>query len=207
MMVRSSSTASNDGSSSAARSSAADWKRAAGSTSRHFRITWSSRLGMVGRNCDGRGGACCNLANAMAAGVSPVNGGRAHRHSKSTTPSAYTSVRPSTGSPFTCSGARYLTVPSIVPAWVLSGSSRILAMPKSVTSTRSSAQRRMFAGLMSRWTRPARCAAASASATSAPMCTTSRGSSTTRPSSWSRSVVPRTSSMTIASAPSSWEVS
>ena len=48
------------------------------------------------------------------------------------------SVRASTGSPRTCSGARYFAVPTIRPGWVRSASASALAMPKSATLTRPS---------------------------------------------------------------------
>ena len=75
------------------------------------------------------------------------------------------SVRGSTAFPSTCSGATYLAVPTMRPGWVRSAPSAALAMPKSATFTRPSPASSTLAGLMSRWTRPARWAASSASAT------------------------------------------
>jgi len=110
-------------------------------------------------------------------------------------------VRASTAVPETCSGARYFAVPSMVPSVVWSASVS-LAIPKSATITRSSSQRRMLAGLMSRCTRPARWAVAKASATRAPMVTASGAGSVPLSSRCVRRDTPRTSSMTMASSPS-----
>ena len=117
------------------------------------------------------------------------------------------SARPSTGPPSTCSGARYFAVPSIAWSVVRSAPSAAFAMPKSVTRTRPSEDSRTLAGLMSRWTIPARWAASSAAATWSAMTTASSTSSGARTSIRCRSVVPATSSMTMASVPSPLHVS
>ncbi len=207
MTVRSSSTASTPGSSSAARRSSACWNRSAGSGSRQRRITLSSPGGIVGRRCEGRGGA---LVQAGQGG-----GGRAVTAERGSGAGA---LEQDHTQAVDVGAAVHRLAADLLGRQVLdraqhgarlgvSVSSRILAMPKSVTMTRSSAHSRMLAGLMSRCTSPARWAAARASATSAPTWATSRKSSIDRPSSWSRRVVPRTSSITIASSPSSWQVS
>ena len=66
-----------------------------------------------------------------------------------------------------------MTAPVLVNSWE---SSQARAIPKSVTFTVPSVARRMFPGLTSRCTRPARWAAARAEATSAPISAARRGS-------------------------------
>ncbi len=66
------------------------------------------------------------------------------------------SVRWSTSIPRTCSGDMYSGVPIIVPAAVSRVWSAALAIPKSVIRTFPDRSRRMFSGLMSRWTTPLR---------------------------------------------------
>ena len=103
-------------------------------------------------------------------------------------PNEKRSERASSGLPSTCSGDMYATVPSVEPglvscsspASVLASSSpmtvgafpatesfsSILARPKSRIFAWPRAVTKMLAGLMSRWTMPAVCAASSASAIS-----------------------------------------
>ena len=68
-------------------------------------------------------------------------------------------------SPIACSGGRYWAVPMTIPAAVRLTCPVAREMPKSVSFTMPSGRTRMFAGLMSRWTTPARAAAPSAIAT------------------------------------------
>ena len=81
------------------------------------------------------------------------------------------SDRASAGSPLTCSGAMYPTVPRRVPASVAfaivgdfvsspAATARCFASPKSRIFARPSFVRTTFSGLRSRWTIPLSCAAA-----------------------------------------------
>ena len=72
----------------------------------------------------------------------------------------YRSLRASTTSPRACSGERYCAVPMTVWAdvMVLPVSLMARAMPKSMTLTSPVRVSITFAGLMSRWTMPWRCA-------------------------------------------------
>ena len=94
--------------------------------------------------------------------VSAANGMRPVSISYSVTPMANTSVRSSTWSPVTCSGAMYFTVPAIVPAIVSDGAVRAVsgrvwrASPKSSSFT-PCAVRKTLAGLRSRWINPTAC--------------------------------------------------
>ncbi len=72
--------------------------------------------------------------------------------------------------PSTRSGAMNAGEPTIIPLVVRRGSSMAWAMPKSVSFTRPSGATRMFAGLTSRCTIPALCAACSAVSTRSPSC-------------------------------------
>jgi hypothetical protein len=100
-----------------------------------------------------------------------------------------------------------LAVPSSTLSLVTSADSMALAMPKSVTRTRPSSDSSTFAGLTSRWMSRASWAADRASATWPAMATASVISSRPLLSSRPRRVEPRTSSMTMASSPSSVQVS
>ena len=92
-----------------------------------------------------------------------------------TTPNENRSLRPSMVSPRACSGDIYTAVPGITPTAVselsAAASSSVprwctsLASPKSSTFTCPLGVRKMLAGLISRWTIPLACDAASASAT------------------------------------------
>ncbi|CAB4751115.1 unannotated protein [freshwater metagenome] len=66
--------------------------------------------------------------------------------------------------PRACSGERYCGVPMTWPVWVRLTLSAARAMPKSVTLTCLSGVTSRLAGFTSRWTMPAACAAAIASA-------------------------------------------
>ena len=68
-------------------------------------------------------------------------------------------------SPIACSGGRYWAVPMTIPTAVRFTWPVAREIPKSVSLTTPSGRTRMFAGLMSRWTTPAREAAPSAIAT------------------------------------------
>jgi hypothetical protein len=70
------------------------------------------------------------------------------------------------------------------------------AMPKSMTLTPRGVSMTL-AGFTSRWTMPASCASASASATSAPMAAASPGAMGPSRRRWSASVSPFTSSITM----------
>ncbi|ARZ68432.1 hypothetical protein SMD11_2784 [Streptomyces albireticuli] len=81
--------------------------------------------------------------------------------------------------PRACSGDMYAGVPTAWPVSVsvvrAAVSSTNRAMPKSRTLTVSSGVTMTFAGLMSRWTSPARCAAAIASQICTPQVTACAG--------------------------------
>lgn len=116
----------------------------------------------------------------MLAGVSPANGRVPVTISYSTTPRAQMSLRASASLPSTCSGAIYGSVLRIVPDAESMAVERPsmpdieigAPVPFSFASPKSSSLRpafvtMMFAGLMSRWTMPARCARSRAEAISA----------------------------------------
>ncbi len=87
-------------------------------------------------------------------------------------PKAYQSAAAPTAASTICSGAMYSGVPA--PASVDSPVS-VVVRPKSSKTGRPSAVTRTFVGLTSRWTHPAACSAASASA-SGPIVARSRSS-------------------------------
>ena len=100
----------------------------------------------------------------------PVNGGVPTISSCIMTPTAYRSAAGLTSPLCSISGAMNSGVPTRLPAAVSrTSSSRMRATPKSVTLTKSGwplrDRSRMFSGLMSRWTMPRECAAASACTT------------------------------------------
>lgn len=111
----------------------------------------------------------------------------------------YRSERASTCSPLACSGERYWAVPITAAVWVIvmPESPMARAMPKSMTLTWPLRVSMTLAGLMSRWTMPARCEYSSA--WRMPMVISSvRSGSSLRPEwSSSRSVEPSTYSMTM----------
>ncbi len=74
------------------------------------------------------------------------------------------------GAPSSRSGATYAGVPNVPPSSSSSGAPTRVAMPKSSTFA-PVAVIMTLAGVTSRWTMPSRCAAASASATCAPVST------------------------------------
>src|SRR6516162_11198313 len=84
------------------------------------------------------------------------------------------SVQWSVGSPRACSGDMYSGVPARAPTALGPASAATRASPKSVILTRWTLfSRRMLAGLMSRWTSPCACAAASPAANCIPIRRTS----------------------------------
>jgi hypothetical protein len=100
----------------------------------------------------------------------------------SVAPTAHRSVRASTGSPRSCSGARYPTVPTSTALLVRLDSPSgapvmIFARPKSSSFTCPSAVTITLAGFTSRWTIPNRCAVASALTTARAIATASCGGS------------------------------
>ena len=74
--------------------------------------------------------------------------------SYSTSPSAYTSLRRSSGWARICSGDMYAYLPLIIPVRVWCVAVAAFAMPKSISFTVPAVPRRMFCGLTSRCTRP-----------------------------------------------------
>jgi hypothetical protein len=74
--------------------------------------------------------------------------------SKKIKPSAYKSLRPSTGSARACSGERYSGVPMITPLTVMPVEPAERATPKSVMRASPSSLISTFAGFRSRCTTP-----------------------------------------------------
>jgi hypothetical protein len=122
------------------------------------------------------------MASKIAAEVLPLNGRVPVAISYKRTPKEKRSVRGSNSLPRVCSGDIYATVPSVLPGLVKwSGSTSCvanvsasaaallagftLARPKSKILACPLSVRKIFAGLMSRWTMPFECAAFSPSAT------------------------------------------
>ena len=120
-------------------------------------------------------------------------------------PTAKRSARASIGSPATCSGDMYASVPMVTPSAVCivrDLPSCIRAMPKSSTLRRPSGSTKRLSGLMSRWMMSDACAAASTSSSSSMRRSASCGSKGPR----SRRVSsdsPSSSSITRNGAPSS----
>ena len=150
--------------------SVADSKRARGSFSRQRSIMRTRSAGKSGRTLTSDSGVSRRIAELSAPSVAPSNGRRPVLSSYKTTPSANTSVRGSTGSPRTCSGAIYGTVPMTwpgidIPASVTSSPDSdpaalaSVARPKSSTLMRLSVVSTTFAGFKSRWVMPCACAA------------------------------------------------
>ena len=116
------------------------------------------------------------MAASVEALVSPWNACPPVTISYNTDPKLKMSERASTFLPSACSGDMYATVPTILPSSVagriVSVASSSLpevgsvsfARPKSRTFTSPCSFTMMFPGLRSRWTMPAACARASASA-------------------------------------------
>ena len=136
----------------AAAMSAACWYRSSGSRARALRMIRSSLSGIDGSTCEGGVTfACCTFSSTEKSddptkSLSPVH------NSYKTTPAAKMSLRPSSGSPRTCSGLMYPNFPLRMPACVLVILLAALAMPKSINFTSPSYERMMFCGLTSRWT-------------------------------------------------------
>ena len=121
-----------------------------------------ARSGAVGRS------AAILLSSASALGWSGY-GPCPSTAAYSVAPSAHTSEAGEASSPRACSGEKYAGVPVTIPDWVSVASPWVRAMPKSEILARSSSVTRMFPGLTSRCTVPRACAAASPSATWAPI--------------------------------------
>ena len=155
-----------------------------GSFSRHHRSNaWNCGGSDAGRAR--QSGVFFNTDASVSEIVGSSNSLRPVIISNSTTPNAQMSARRSATYPRTCSGAMYAAVPRIMPAAVRVAGLVIvgelasccspvadavpsrddgLASPKSSTFTVPSDRRLMLAGLRSRCTMPASCAASSASA-------------------------------------------
>ena len=80
--------------------------------------TRSISAGRPVRRPETAGGGSWRCPNNVATSVPFSNGAVAVRHSYTTHASEYSSVRPSTSSPWICSGAAYSTVPKKVPVLV-----------------------------------------------------------------------------------------
>ena len=88
-----------------------------------------------GTSVDGGAGVSRTCLYAIDTGLLAVNGATPVSISYSTTPSAYTSERPSSAKPCACSGEKYVAVPSTAPVLVSGSLVSARAMPKSVTFT------------------------------------------------------------------------
>ena len=140
--------------------------RAAGSLSVALSTSSSTRGAMSFARVEGAGTRCAHAGRRRSSPSPRVKGGLPVSSSKSTTPAEYTSERWSARPVPICSGGQYATVPIISPVRVEAASaSTARASPKSATFTTPSSESRMFSGLTSRCTRPARCAAARALST------------------------------------------
>ena len=85
-----------------------------------------------------------------------MNGATPVSISYSTTPSAYTSERPSSAKPCACSGEKYVAVPSTAPVFVSGSLASARAIPKSVTFTCPCGVMSTLPGFTSRCTTPLR---------------------------------------------------
>ena len=141
-------------------------------------MTRSRSGGTSGFRRTGGTGARLRIASTIVPVLSPRNGRVPVAVSYSTTPNENKSVRASNGVARTCSGDIYDTVPSVLPGSVNSAARErvtssaasaaaapdvAFASPKSRIFGWPRVVRKMFAGLMSRWTMPLLCAASSAS--------------------------------------------
>ena len=136
-----------------------------------FVSSWASMKVSGPENCGGAGSRA-KMAVMSAVSVGPSNAGRPSTAEYRVAPSDHMSAAGPTLLPSSCSGDMNCGVPITVPVlviWLLASATR--AMPKSVTTTRSPASSTL-SGFRSRWTMPAACAAASASAIFAPMSAT-----------------------------------
>ena len=98
-------------------------------------------------------------------------------------------------------------MPSTWPVWVIWSSSPSRAIPKSAIANRPWSSSSMFAGLTSRWTMPASCAASSAAAAS-PSQSSACAWPIGRPEAIRSAIVPpRSSSITMNARPSYSETS
>ena len=107
------------------------------------------------------------MRNMTAAAVSLPNGCRPVAANASTEPRENTSLAGRTGSPRTCSGDMYATVPTTDPAVVSVDAPIARAIPKSMIRGPSSAMITL-PGFRSRWTRPCAWIAVRPSASPAP---------------------------------------
>ncbi len=175
-----------------------DAKRSSGALARRRATSASTASGTATETAASAGGGWLTWSCASSTYCNDANGGRPASISKSMAPSAYWSVRAVISAAHHCSGAMYAGVPSGAPVAVSfigsapgSGVST-LAMPKSSTRIRggraapsgpATRSRKTLSGLRSRWTTPAWCAAARASAISRVIRQASAGAS--RPRRWS----------------------
>src|SRR5438552_1788157 len=96
-----------------ARAASADWTGGTAGGAGDVTGGGVGRGGVPGRTSDGARGASLTCVEATASGDEAVNGTCPVSRSYSTTPSEYTSLRASTGSPWACSGERYEAGPRI----------------------------------------------------------------------------------------------
>ena len=112
------------------------------------------------------GTSSCTCLNTMVTGLSDVNGTSPASISQAMIPTEYRSPCMVALLSSIISGARYAAVPSSMPVVDSVACDAAFARPKSVICTCPRSLIRMFSGLMSRWTTPTRCAAASPSSVS-----------------------------------------
>ena len=155
-----------------------DCQRSSGDLARHLRTTRSRAAGASGETVEIGDGSACMIAPIRLACDFPSNARLPASISYSTQPNAKMSVRASAWCPSICSGAMYWNVPTIAPWAVIAGGvvsamlrpPELCTEPVALASPKSSSFAPVFVsmtlpGLRSRCTRPARCAAASASPT------------------------------------------
>ncbi len=150
----------------------ADAGRSAGLLAMARRITRSTAA-TAGEPVSAGGCSCC-VACRTSTIVRPLNAGRPASISKRIAPAAKRSLRLSTASPVTCSGAMYRGVPITTPvrvspvAGLSAPSSSGRARPKSRSFT-PWAVRKTLDGFRSRWTMPRACSAESAASMPSPI--------------------------------------
>ena len=91
--------------------------------------------------------------------LSRLNGERPSNSEYRVTPRLHRSEAGSARSPSNLSGAMYSGEPMYTPVWVSAALPWTLAIPKSISTVRSSSVSMMLAGLTSRWVTPTACAA------------------------------------------------
>ena len=124
----------------------------------------TANAGRPGTTVSASGGLRTMRWASISAGVPPRNGRVPVSISYRIRPSAYRSLRPSSGSARACSGLRYSGVPMITPLPVMPGGAGRAGHAEVGDQRSPLASSITLAGLRSRWTTPRLCAAARPSA-------------------------------------------